>query len=1337
MGTNASVEKDEQSKFLVKLDPNSTRLDLKNKGLELIPEQITTLQKLTSCNLPSNKIRQLPDYLFDLPKLSSLRLTSNKISDIPTTINKLSNSLTSLDISKNALVNIGDQFGDLVNLTELNINNNKISKITPRLDELTSLKSLNLSINKLTTVPDITSLVNLENLEISHNLITSYPSCKYLTKLETLNIAGNKLSIFDEDSFDGLKSLQTLDLQGNQIISFSCNLQSLGGSLTTLHLQCNLISEITSTIGTLSQLEVLELHENKLENLPSDSFGSLQKLTKLLLYKNQMTSIPTDIGEMVELKDLDVSFNRLKSIPSSLSKCKNLTFLNFSYNNINSIPETLFDGLDNLQEFLINQNDITELPKSILKLKNIKRIECSQNSVQSNLPDIHTISDFNWLELAMNKIREIPDTICMSKNLSILNLYGNYIERVPKLFGNLMNLKKLNLGYNQLSDLPAEMKNCSSLQELILSGNVFEKIPSSVLQLPSLTELCFSNNQLVEVSPQIENLVNLKVLRFNSNRMTELVNNIGRLINLQELDISHNEIQELPPSIICLTSLTDLDASGNLLLTFPAGFERNIPLKQLKISFNRLRRLPNYYKDDVSSPKDSPEAVETPTELDRSKSQRESHIKVPFISCSGNVVLNDWYFSKDESKFVIQLNKHEKKFLKYIEKEKKKKEKDESSAESTPRNTSSNRLTVDSSLSGSGDKAKTSSDGTKDKDKDDSKISSSAPVTPEIQEPVDRDTFKGSHGGKKDTNNGSNTVNSSNGGTASSTETIGIKSKLILATGGATSNLNDANFPEKLKKIVKKYSAVDQDVMSYRKKLGWAEMRGRRPDMQDTVVITPSFRDNPYRTLICTFDGHSGQKSAELCAKRFVSVLSDKINDLENTKYEPFSDLSSGKESGEGLSFLKASKVKNSADGGRRPRFGNEQLKPTEFEIVLTQTYNMLHSEISEKGFVDGTTALSVLVEFDNNRVIIANAGDQRVVLCRDGSPVQLTVDHKPDEPTEKARVYKEGGFVNEQKRVDGILSVSRSLGDSSLQPKVTSVPDIFVVDPIHTTDKFLIIACDGVWDVLSNEEAVKIVEKHINPVAAAAALRDAAYSLGSGDNLTVIVYRLDDIIKTKDLKLRTRFSKLNSLLESEVSNSNTTSSDNISSDKSSRSNSGKGKWTVGLKAEKDLLTASSGPRNKVRKSSTGNEATPSKSSEKLEVTQDSSNNQTTTTTKITTASPAKLSKSPAKLKLQVQNIPQLDTTSSSSSSGITSPGSVDTPKDSSRTDGMEKIVEQNEHTSTESESTVGASLSNQSPPQTTASGSSSVTRSGKLKKSKSEDFKRGKLKKSLTSSYL
>lgn len=130
-----------------------------------------------------------------------------------------------------------------------------------------------------------------------------------------------------------------------------------------------------------------------------------------------------------------------------------------------------------------------------------------------------------------------------------------------------------------------------------------------------------------------------------------------------------------------------------------------------------------------------------------------------------------------------------------------------------------------------------------------------------------------------------------------------------------------------------------------------------------------------------------------------------------------------------------------------------------------------------------GCTACVCIVT--SKEVICANAGDSRAVLCKKGVAVPLSEDHKPENPEEKERIVKAGGFV-EENRVKGMLNLSRALGDLEykLDPDlevgdqmISCVPDI-KIEKIDKNTEFLIIACDGIWDCLTNQEACDYIKE-------------------------------------------------------------------------------------------------------------------------------------------------------------------------------------------------------------------------------------------------------------------
>lgn len=152
-----------------------------------------------------------------------------------------------------------------------------------------------------------------------------------------------------------------------------------------------------------------------------------------------------------------------------------------------------------------------------------------------------------------------------------------------------------------------------------------------------------------------------------------------------------------------------------------------------------------------------------------------------------------------------------------------------------------------------------------------------------------------------------------------------------------------------------------------------------------------------------------------------------------------------------------------------------------------------------------GSTAAVVLVRKDG-QVVCCNVGDSRAVLCRGGLALPLSADHKPNAPDEKARIEKAGGKIKKDGpdyRIEG-LAVSRSFGDLDTAPYVTPEPDVRKIK-LTREDSMLIVACDGLWDVLSNQAAVDLVRSGTRR-SAAERLAKHAYQQGSTDNITVVV---------------------------------------------------------------------------------------------------------------------------------------------------------------------------------------------------------------------------------------
>ncbi|KAK2879680.1 protein phosphatase 1E [Channa argus] len=162
-----------------------------------------------------------------------------------------------------------------------------------------------------------------------------------------------------------------------------------------------------------------------------------------------------------------------------------------------------------------------------------------------------------------------------------------------------------------------------------------------------------------------------------------------------------------------------------------------------------------------------------------------------------------------------------------------------------------------------------------------------------------------------------------------------------------------------------------------------------------------------------------------------------------------------------------------------------------------------------------GTTGV---VTFLRGRTLyVAWLGDSQVILVRRGQVVELMKPHKPDREDEKQRIEALGGCVIwfGTWRVNGSLSVSRAIGDSEHKPYICGDADHSII-PLDGSEDYLILACDGFWDTVSPDEAVRVVSDHLQENAGdtsmvAHKLVASARDAGSSDNITVIVVFLRD----------------------------------------------------------------------------------------------------------------------------------------------------------------------------------------------------------------------------------
>ncbi|XP_058772982.1 probable protein phosphatase 2C 8 [Vicia villosa] len=279
---------------------------------------------------------------------------------------------------------------------------------------------------------------------------------------------------------------------------------------------------------------------------------------------------------------------------------------------------------------------------------------------------------------------------------------------------------------------------------------------------------------------------------------------------------------------------------------------------------------------------------------------------------------------------------------------------------------------------------------------------------------------------------------------------------------------------------------------------GFISVIGRRRVMEDAIKVIPRFMAAEKQPcgydFFAVYDGHGGMTVANACRDRLHLLLAEEV-----------------KEGGDqGLDWCKA----------------------------MCSCFMKMDREIGVSGGgngdVDannvGSTAAVVVV--GKEEIIVANCGDSRAILCSGGVAVALSRDHKPDLPDERERIEAAGGRVINWNgsRVLGILATSRSIGDHCMKPFVISQPEINVHGRTKS-DEFVVVASDGLWDVVSNSFVCEVVKSCLQghmrrnnsdnvredlsikgyAAEAAAILAELAMAKGSKDNISVIVIQLNN----------------------------------------------------------------------------------------------------------------------------------------------------------------------------------------------------------------------------------
>ena len=247
-----------------------------------------------------------------------------------------------------------------------------------------------------------------------------------------------------------------------------------------------------------------------------------------------------------------------------------------------------------------------------------------------------------------------------------------------------------------------------------------------------------------------------------------------------------------------------------------------------------------------------------------------------------------------------------------------------------------------------------------------------------------------------------------------------------------------------------------------------------RRTMEDVHTYVKNFASRLDWGYFAVFDGHAGIQASKWCGKHLhtiieQNILADETRDVRDVLNDSF------------LAIDEEINTKLVGNSG------------------CTAAVCVLRWELP-----DSVSDDSMDLAQHQRKLYTANVGDSRIVLFRNGNSIRLTYDHKVSDTLEMQRVEQAGGLIMKS-RVNGMLAVTRSLGDKFFDSLVVGSPFTTSVE-ITSEDKFLILACDGLWDVIDDQDACELIKDITEPNEAAKVLVRYALENGTTDNVTVMV---------------------------------------------------------------------------------------------------------------------------------------------------------------------------------------------------------------------------------------
>ncbi|KAJ8061725.1 hypothetical protein OCU04_009523 [Sclerotinia nivalis] len=975
---------------------------------------------------------------------------------------------------------------------------------------------------------------------------------------------GGYASVSNDNGLGRVQKFSHVDLSGKNLITIPIALYSKTSEMISLNLSRNLSLDLPkdfisacvnlreikflsneawklpASLSRANRLTILDVSNNRLEQLEHAELSRLQGLISLKLANNRLKSLPSYFGLYRSMRTLNLSSNFLEEFPEFLCNMSALIDIDMSFNGISNLPNEI-GKLKNLERFVITNNRLKgSLPNTFGELVNLKEVDVRYNMLSSidiiaTLPKVEQISaDHNSVsvcECEFAKIRILrlnsnPVTKFEIKNsvptLTTLNLSNAKLAQIPDAaFDKMPNLNKLVLDINHFVSLPAQIGKLRKLEYFSIARNALSSLPAELGCLTELRYLDIRQNNLKKLPMEIWWANKLEFLNVSSNVLDNFPkpgsrppqppgdvgstngNNTGpnsqnsSFEELGPLDFAHRRPSQASSGLLSVGSSPVPDArKGSVVSVYGKGGRKTSVVSRSTSASTINHQIPtNIRKDSGLSAK----LVNT----------FAGSLKVLHLADNG---LDDDVF--DEITLLSELRVLN---LSYNDLN-----------DMPSRSIKSWPQLVELYLSGN-ELTSLPSD-----DFEEFSLLQVLHINGNKFQTLPAELGKAHRLQVLDCGSNSLKYNVSNWpydwnwnwntnlkylnlsgnkrleikpslpGSAAArdgrdlTDFSALQNLRILGLMDVT--LTIPSIPDQTEDRRVRTSGSLAGQLAY----GMADSLGKNEHLSIIDMVVPRFNSTETETLLGMFDGQAlssgGSKIAKYLHENFGHIFSDELKRLNALNNETPKDALR-------RAFLSLNKDLATA-----------ATQNTEERSLLSHRGSATPAVLSQADLISGGVATVMFLQ--QSELYVANVGDAQAMLIheKDGHRI-LTRKHDPAEPNERQRIRDAGGWVSRQGKLNDVLEVSRAFGYVQLMPAVQAAPNVEHIT-IKEQDEMVLIASRELWEYLSPELVVDIAryEKH-DLMRAAQRLRDLAIAFGASGKIMVMMMGVSDLKKRAQIR--------------------------------------------------------------------------------------------------------------------------------------------------------------------------------------------------------------------------